>query len=551
MTATAASAEVSGGRVPRPRRAALTDRAPRAALAVFAVVVLGAVVFYVIKGRDQWFFQDEWDFLADRDGGSLDDLFRPHNEHWSTLPIIVYRILWRTVGLRSYVVYQSLTIGLHLTAALMLRAVMRRAAVGPWVATAAASAFVLFGSGYQNIVWAFQIGFTGSLVLGLAHLLLADHDGPSFERRDGAGLACGLGALMCAGVGVTMVVVVGTALLLRRRWWAAALHTVPLGVVYLSWWWLYGRDAYGSEKSSPSDVVEFARIGIGNGLGKLGQLPGLGAVLTVLLLVGLVLAAVQGGRRFWRQRALPLAMAFGAAVFFSLSGLGRAEAFGFEFARRSRYAHLAVAMLLPALAVAMESFVRRWRLLALPAVAMLLVGVHGNLGAVEVAENKGVDPALVIALAQVPAEATVPASFRPFAESPERVGFEHRIVGDAPRLTMGWLREGVATGRIPELRPVAPDIVADATILLALFVDDEPAAVGPCVPLERAVTRRLDAGEAIGFRGPVLVTIRTPGGVPSRILGIARPRPSRLVTRYGPLTVTMAPFPGPPVQRCD
>ena len=49
------------------------------------------------------------------------------------------------------------------SAAALLRAVMIRARVNPWVATLVASTFVLFGAGQQNIEWAFQIGFVGSV----------------------------------------------------------------------------------------------------------------------------------------------------------------------------------------------------------------------------------------------------------------------------------------------------------------------------------------------------------------------------------------------------
>ena len=139
------------------------------------------------------------DFLAERTGGDLGDLLRPHNNvQWSTLPILVYRLMWTLFGLRSYVPYQVVLIALHLTAAVLLRTAMRRAGVGPWIATAAASLFVLFGAGYQNIVWAFQIGFVGSLVFELTQLLLADHDGP-IDRRDWLGLAAGFSGLLCSG----------------------------------------------------------------------------------------------------------------------------------------------------------------------------------------------------------------------------------------------------------------------------------------------------------------------------------------------------------------
>src|SRR5438874_7291970 len=61
--------------------------ARRAALGIFVAVEAFAFVFYMVLGRFAWFSQDEWDFLAGRTAWDLGDLFRPHNEHWSTLPI--------------------------------------------------------------------------------------------------------------------------------------------------------------------------------------------------------------------------------------------------------------------------------------------------------------------------------------------------------------------------------------------------------------------------------------------------------------------------------
>ena len=50
--------------------------------------------------------------------------------------------------------------------------------------------------------------------------------------------------LLCSGVAVTMVIVVGIAMLLRRGWRIALLHTAPLGAAYLLWWATSARDAY-------------------------------------------------------------------------------------------------------------------------------------------------------------------------------------------------------------------------------------------------------------------------------------------------------------------
>src|SRR5919201_1013643 len=130
------------------------DRSARLALSVFVTFEAAALPLILVLGHYRWFFWDEWDFLAGRTGGDLGDLFRPHNEHWSTLPILAYRALWWLFGLRTYLPYQALVVVLHLTVAALLRAVMRRAGVGPWIATAVASLYALLGAGNEDIVWA-------------------------------------------------------------------------------------------------------------------------------------------------------------------------------------------------------------------------------------------------------------------------------------------------------------------------------------------------------------------------------------------------------------
>ena len=172
------------------------QRSARAALWVFVAFVVVAFPFVLFRlGDYHWFFRDDFFFITDRSLTSPSDLLRPHNTHWSTIPVIAFGALWKLFGLRSYVPYQASVLLLHLTAAVLLRVIMRRAGVGPWLATAFAGVFVLFGPGSENIVWAFQIGFTGSLVFGLTQLVLADHEGPS-DRHTGLALGSGLLALI-------------------------------------------------------------------------------------------------------------------------------------------------------------------------------------------------------------------------------------------------------------------------------------------------------------------------------------------------------------------
>ena len=371
----------SDARVPVPPGAEPAVSARRgvdvATLVFFAVLVV-ALVLFLVFGRAQWFFLDDWDFLADRNAHGLDDLFRPHNEHLSTLPILVYRALWRVFGLRTYVPYQLLAILLHLTTAALIRVVMRRAGVNPWIATAAASLFALYGAGDRDILSAFQMTWGASLVLGLTHLILADHDGP-IVRRDVVGLVAGFAGMLCSGVAVTMILVVGLSTLVRRGWRAAVFHTAPLGVLYLGWWFAFARDRYSQARGSPGDVLRFVWIGLRTTFREMGQLPGVGLALGVVLVTGLVVAwRALAWNDFRRRAAAPAALLVGAVVSLAVAGVGRVAFFGPDFARQSRYLHVAAALCLPAIAVAVDALLRRWRAVGVVAAALVVVGIPGN-----------------------------------------------------------------------------------------------------------------------------------------------------------------------------
>ena len=461
------------------------------ALFVFAVVEVFALMLYLANGDGRWFFLDEWDFLADRELSSVDDLLRPHAEHWTTLPIVAYRVCWQIFGLNTYVPYQLVTIVLHLLAALLLRLVMRRAAVDPWIATLVASVFVLFGSASQDIVWAFQMTFGGALVFGLTHLLLADHDGP-IDRRDWLGLLAGVAGLMCSGVGVTMTIVVAMAVLARRGLLIALLHSVPLGVVFVAWWAAYGRDSYGTLDLSVDAMVRFVVTGITATFGALGQVPGVGIVLGVLLVVGLPLAWLPLDRTELRRRAAaPGAMLAGAVVFLLVSGVGRAASFGTVFAREGRYLHIVGALVLPAVAVAANALIQQWRVLWPAVILLLIAGIPGNIQ--DLADQNIKFSRLVVALPSASRASEVPRAARP-------------VLGDTSQITMGWLRDGVAAGRIPEQR-LEPKTAATANLSVALTQTTSSKPPRGCERLKAPVTRTLRKGEMLQFRGLGIVRI--------------------------------------------
>ena len=167
-----------------------------------------------------------------------------------TLPVIAYRVLFRAFGLR-YLPFQMLAVLLHLGVIVLLWCTARRLRVRPAIATLTLLPFAFYGAGRSNILFGFQIALTGSIVFGLAHLLLATDDEPS-PRRDLAGILLGLGAIMCSAVGIPMVVGTAVAVLIRRGWRAAALHAVPLGVVYAVWYVAYRAGKHISTTWAPT-----------------------------------------------------------------------------------------------------------------------------------------------------------------------------------------------------------------------------------------------------------------------------------------------------------
>jgi hypothetical protein len=532
---------------PGARVGAPADRSTRLALLVFAAVEVAAVALWLVLARSQWFFSDEWDFLAGRTAGDLGDLFRPHNEHWSTLPILAYRLLWWLVGLRSYLPYVALLVLLHVTTAALLRAIMRRAGVGPWIATAAASAFALFGAGYQNIVWAFQIGFTGAVVFGLTHLLLADHDGP-VDRRDWLGCLAGLAALLCSGVGVAMAVVVGLAVLMRRGWRIAALHVAPLALAYLVWWAIIGNKPQQNGRVRAVELAQFVWDGVQGVFGALGQLTGIGLALGVLLIVGLALAwAPLDGDQLRRRAAMPCALLFGLIVFLVLSGVSRVGVLGPGFARTSRYLHVGAAFVLPAVAVAADAVVRRWRLLVPLVSILLIIGMPANIRALAdfTHDQRRVQRdyrELMLAFPRLPAARRVPRTVHP-----ESSTFDSRA-----SVTIGWLLDGASSGRIPDPGPISVALAAANTFRLSLLQTHTASKRGTCQTISRPITRRLDKGKAIGVRGWNLRVTSAAGASAGTSLVFDPHDGNTLVDVQGPLNVYLgANSPFFPVTICD
>ena len=312
-------------------------RRPDLADAVVGVAMLASFLTLMWLGRGLTFFADEWAVMAERPI-SIDSVLQPFNEHWLGVTTVVYRLLLQTVGLGTYMPYLALLALLHLIVVAEVYVLARRAA-GPWVGVFAAVVVAFFGSGFENLFWAMQIGFVGATALGLGALLL-------FEGRPGPGrvaAATGLQtvAMMTSGFGIFTLVLVGLDLLFdpRRRRLILALF-IPAGI-YLAWYVVFGRSGVATARdpftvTAALSVPYFVLDGVGTAVGSvLGIGPILGRIAAIALAVGIVWRLIRRDSVPGRTLA-----AFDAIVFeYALLGLLRAQLFD-SAAEYSRYAYL-------------------------------------------------------------------------------------------------------------------------------------------------------------------------------------------------------------------
>ena len=207
-------------------------------------------------------------------------------------------------GVRTYWPFIGLLVVLHLLLAHVLWRVMLRVGVTPFVATGLAAVFIVLGSGNANIVWAFQIGFVGSMVLGWLMVLSACTVRWNPWRLVGTWVL-GVAALMCSGTGTTMVALATFAALAERGWRRALAVTSVPAVVFLAWYILIGR--LQAAAPSPRTTPKFVGLGLARSFstvfGSHSELVGTVVLATIVVVVLVRLRSSHAGRRLPRLRS--------------------------------------------------------------------------------------------------------------------------------------------------------------------------------------------------------------------------------------------------------
>jgi len=283
------------------------------------------------------FFADEWAVIAER-SVSLESFLRPFNEHWLGVTTVVYRLVLGAIGMSTYIPYLALLALLHVIVVLEVYVLARRM-TSPALAAMAAIIIAFFGSGFENLFWAMQMGFVGTIAMGLGAVILLD--GQPSRARVVAATGLLMVGVMTSGFGLFMLAFAGLDLLLDPRRRRLVLALLVPAAVYLGWYVVYGRSGVATAREPFTldailSVPSFVLDGVGTAFGSVvGIGPFLGRAAAIALAVALIVRLIR--RQPVPSRALAC---FGAIlVQYGILGLIRAQLFE-GAAEYSRYAYL-------------------------------------------------------------------------------------------------------------------------------------------------------------------------------------------------------------------
>jgi hypothetical protein len=324
--------------------------------------------------------------------------------------------------------------------------------VSEWTTVVVCALMLLFGNGWENVVFAVQVTYNLSLVAFLAHLLLVDHEGP-VGRRDVAGAVVGVIGVSSSAFGPFFAVGVFAVLCWRRRWRAAAVAVVPQAIVY-SWWLLtWGSDPAGDEgRPSIIGAVKFARLALTATFnGMTGQILFAGAALFGIAVV------VFATPLSLRARSLVTVLAVLPLPVLLAIGWQRAV-FGLDSAASPRYQYMTAMVLAAPFGLAIDQLRRLDRRALAVAYGLVGLAVVSNARLLVNAADGWADRA---------AEAR--RTFELVAGSPTTESADPALVMVLfdPDVTVDWLpflaEEGVITPR----PPTTPDEVELVRAILA------------------------------------------------------------------------------------
>ena len=197
------------------------------------------------------FIADEWNLTILRTGWGPNQILDHFNGHSIMLPALEYKILLEVFGMESARPMQVLAIATFLLMNALLFAYLR-VRVGDWAALIATALVLFLGAAFEDLLWAFQIVYFGSLAAGIGALIALDRDSRSGDRVATFLLVV---SVMFSGVGLAFMAaaVMEWVLNPRDRKRRLSVPGVPV-LLYMTWWLIWGT---GTSSGSMSPEFSF------------------------------------------------------------------------------------------------------------------------------------------------------------------------------------------------------------------------------------------------------------------------------------------------------
>jgi hypothetical protein len=494
------------------RRGSTADRLPALGL---ALAVAASFVWLIGLDSELTFIADDWELLLVREGWGPEVFLDPFNENIVVGPALLFKLLLAVFGMGSAVPYYVVSISLFLTSAVLLWFYLR-VRVGEWLALVAACSVLFLGAAFEDLLWAFQMGYFGSVAAGLGMLLALDR-----EDERGDAVACGLLVVSLAfgSLGLAFAAGLAADVLMGRRPRARRLYLVTLPLLLFALWWAgWGHEA---ERHLSGDnvvhllgwVFDAAAAGIVSLLGAAtddGSNTDQPHLVWGQILVPVAVAAV--GLRVFRDRGLAKGLVVALAIalaFWILAGLNRTPE---RFPTSSRYQFPSAVFLLLVGAEALRGLRLPRPLVPALAVGVVVASVSG-IGLLEREQAERWRPVAdstrsslaALDLAAESADPSFPVSFPPSITVAART----YLLAAAEHGTPAFSEAELAVR--PEPERATADLVMAQALGLGL-VSPEGSARG-CRGLIASAT-----GEP-GFRlEPGVIQIANTGGVPFEVM---------------------------------
>lgn len=330
----------------------------RAARILFGVALLASAALLLHYRLDIGFVADDWAFLRDRSLGGLDSLLIPENENIVILQAAVYRIFYILFGIQSSASLQIASLVFFLLSVVAFYAWIRER-VGEWAAAIASIPILFLGTAYQDLLWAFQMGYTVSILAGLTALIALERNA-RFSQP--VALVAILVSVTTSSLGLPFLA--GAAVILvSRDGWEGLFNYVLLApfLVFLVWWVGWGRtaDSHLSLTNllhAPAFVAESVKSVV-MGLTGLHRTDSVAGDVLAWVISGALFAAVSFS--LIRRKRLPLPLLVALAVglaFWVLTAANQAPGMFTREADQSRYQYPGAVFLLMILAGAFDGY---------------------------------------------------------------------------------------------------------------------------------------------------------------------------------------------------